>query len=77
MNLREIVARLKLKHKIVKGIKKDEYIVYMVIEDNNFSAYPTTRPAFDYEIDEVQDIARKKDVKEMLKTYKAKKQRKT
>jgi hypothetical protein len=77
MNLREIVARLKLKHKIVKGTKRDEYIVYMVIEDNVIVGYPATRPAFDYEIDEVQDKERKNDVKEMLKTYKAKKQRKT
>jgi len=77
MNLREIVARLKLKHKIVKGTKRDEYIVYMVIEDNPMIRYPTTRPAFDYEIDEVQGRERKNDVKEMLKTYKAKKQRKS
>ena len=73
MTLREITERLKLKHKIVKGIKSNEYVVYMVIEDNNFSAYPTTRPAYDYEIDEVQDIARKRDVREMLKSYKEKK----
>ena len=72
MTLREITERLKLKHKIVKGIKSNEYVVYMVIEDNNFSAYPTTRPAFDYEIDEVQDKKNIKDVKEMLKRYKAK-----
>lgn len=73
MTLREITERLKLKHKIVKGIKSNEYVVYMVIEDNNFSAYPTTRPAYDYEIVEVQDIARKRDVREMLKSYKEKK----
>lgn len=72
MNLREIVARLNLKHKIVKDIKRDEYIIYMVIEDNNFNAYPTTRPAFDYEIDEVRQKKNHKDVKEMLKRYKAK-----
>ena len=56
MNLREIIARLKLKHRIVDGT------IYCIIEDNDYVEYPQVRPASDKEIDYIK-------LREMLKSY--------
>ena len=56
MNLREIIARLKLKHKIVDGT------IYCIIEDNDYVEYPQVRPASDNEINYIK-------IREMLKSY--------
>jgi|TARA_R110000824_G_scaffold250667_4_gene439437 hypothetical protein len=56
MNLREIVARLKLKYKIVDGV------IYAIIEKGDTMPYPSLRPAFAKEIDEIR-------LREMLGFY--------
>ena len=56
MNLREIIARLKLKHRIVDGT------IYCIIEDNDYVDYPQVRPASDKEIAHIK-------LREMLKSY--------
>lgn len=56
MSLREIIARLKLKHRIVDGT------IYCIIEDNDYVDYPQVRPASDKEIIDIQ-------VREICKSY--------
>lgn len=56
MNLREIIARVNLKHSIVDGT------IYCIIEDNDYVAYPQIRPASDNEIAHIK-------LREMLKSY--------
>ena len=56
MSLREIIARLKLKHRIVNGT------IYCIIEDNDVLSYPVVRPASDKEIIDIQ-------VREICKSY--------
>ena len=46
--LREIVARLKLKYKIVNGM------VYGIIEKDDHTPYPKMRPVSDKEIIDIQ-----------------------
>jgi len=48
MDLREIIARLKLKYKIVDGT------IYAVFEKGDTIGYPTMRPAFAKEISQIQ-----------------------
>ncbi len=56
MNLQEIVARLKLKYKIIDGV------IYAIVEKRDDLSYLTYRPAFDKEIDEIK-------LREMLSNY--------
>jgi len=58
--LRDIVARLKLKYKIVNGM------IYGVIEKDEELPYPTMRPAFD---DEIVDIQAREVTKAILKAH--------
>ncbi len=48
MNLQEIVARLKLKYKIVNGV------IYAIVEKRDDLSYLTYRPAFNKEINEIK-----------------------
>lgn len=65
MNLQEIIARLKLKYKILSGK------IYIIIEDG-MRGY-TPRPATKDEITEIKDREGNKKLKKMLKTYTKKK----
>lgn len=74
MNLRDISGRLNLQYKIVKGIKKDEYIVHMIIEGDSVGFFPHTRPPYDEEIDEIKEREYQKYYSEMLKEYMSKRE---
>ena len=62
MNLQEIVARLKLKYKIIDGM------IYAIVEKRDDLSYPQLRPAFNKEIDEIK-------LRELLKHYAKKKKK--
>jgi len=62
--LRDIVARLKLKYKIVNGM------IYGIIEKDDYSPYPKMRPVSDKEI---IDIQAREITKTILKAHKKKK----
>ena len=67
MNLAELVKRLKLKYKIVKGLNKGDYMIYAVIESNGYQPYPSLRPAYD---EEIMECKRKQSIAEVLKANK-------
>lgn len=62
MTLLEIVARLKLKYKIVGGM------IYAIMEKRDDKHYPILRPAYNKEIDEIK-------LRELLKHYAKKKKK--
>ena len=64
--LQDIIKRLKLKYKIVRGT------LYAIIEDNRRSNGPHLRPASDEEMYDIQDRESAPKIKEMLKKYKKK-----
>ena len=66
MTLLEIVARLNLKYKIVKGT------IYCIIEDNAYVAYPQVRPASDKEILDIKERNRQQKIDTLLKSYSVK-----
>lgn len=56
MTLREIIARINLKHRIIDGT------IYCIIENNDVVEHPQVRPASDQEISRIQ-------VREICKSY--------
>ena len=62
--LRDIVARLKLKYKIINGM------IYGIIEKDEELPYPKMRPASN---DEIVDIQAREVTKAILKAHKKKK----
>jgi hypothetical protein len=58
--LRDIVARLKLKYKIVNGM------IYAIIEKDDHTPYPKMRPVSDKEI---MDIQAREITKAILKAH--------
>ena len=68
MNLKQIADRLNLEYKIVKGIKKDEYVVHMIIEGTS-GFFPNARPPYDEEIEEIKEREYQKYYSEMLQEY--------